>query len=95
MILIDLQKEKKPERRDVRQAAAKVGRRVSARVSDLFKPKKVETSTQAKVDDQPPKIEEHAPVEPLENPAAGEAPALAEEPKSEVPPAAPVVAATA
>lgn len=55
----------------------------------------METSTQAKVDDQPPKIEEHAPVEPLENPAAGETPAIAEEPKTEVPPAAPVVAATA
>jgi hypothetical protein len=75
--------------------AAKVGRRLSARVSDLFKPKKVESSTQAKVDELPPKIEEHAPVAPLENPAAGEAPAPAEEPKSEVPPAAPVVAAAA
>jgi hypothetical protein len=96
MIFIGLQKEeKKPEKRDVKQQATKVGRRLSARVSDLFKSKRVESSTAAKVDELPPKIEEHDPVAPLENPAAAEAPAPAEEPKSEVPPAAPVVAAAA
>jgi hypothetical protein len=95
--------EKKPvERKDVRQTAVKVGRRLSSRVGDLFKPKKVETATPAKVDENPPKIDEPAPVAPLENPAtattadAPEAtPAIAEEPKVEAPPAAPVVAAAA
>jgi hypothetical protein len=94
VILIGLQKEeKKPEKRDVRQQASKVGRRLSARVSDLFKPKKAESSTAAKVDEHPPKIEEHTPALPLELPAESAAPA--EEPKPEVPPAAPVVAAAA
>lgn len=86
------------ERRDVRQTAAKVGRRLSSRVGDLFKAKKTETTTPAKVDENPPKIDEPAPVAPLENPAsttAETAPAPAEEPKTEVPPAAPVVAAAA
>ncbi len=86
------------ERRDVRQTAAKVGRRLSSRVGDLFKTKKMETTTPAKVDENPPKIDEPAPVAPLENPAsttAETAPAPAEEPKTEVPPAAPVVAAAA
>lgn len=92
MILINLQKEeKKPEKRDAKQSAAKVGRRLSARVTDLFKPKKTESSTAAKIDENPPVIEEQAPVAPL----AVEPPAQAEEPKAEVPPAAPVVAAAA
>ena len=96
MILTGLQKEeKKPEKRDVKQQAAKVSRRLSSRVTELFKSKKAESSTSAKVDEHPPKIEEHAPVAPLEHPAAAETPAPAEEPKPEVPPVAPVVAAAA
>ena len=104
MILIILQKEeKKPEKRDARQTAVKVSRRLSSRVGEFFKPKKAEASTPAKVDENPPKIDEHVPVAPLENPAAPtsieavseETPAPPEEPKPEVPPAAPVVAAAA
>jgi len=104
MILTTLQKEeKKPEKRDAKQTAVKVGRRLSSRVGEFFKPKKTEASTPAKVDENPPKIDEPTPVAPLENPAvptptapvAEEAPTPAEEPKPEVPPAAPVVAATA
>ncbi|KAI0304071.1 hypothetical protein BC826DRAFT_210458 [Russula brevipes] len=78
--------EKKVEKKDVRQTAAKVGRRLSSRVGELFKTKRTDITTQAKVDEQPPKIEEHTPVAPLENPAttaASEAaPAPAEEPKA-------------
>jgi hypothetical protein len=81
----------------------KVGRRLSSRVGDLFKTRKVESTAPPKVDENPPKIDEPAPVAPLENPATaatGDAPeatsaAPAEEPKAEVPPAAPVVAAAA
>lgn len=94
--------EKKVERKDVRQTAAKVGRRLSSRVGDLFKAKKTETVTPAKVDENPPKIDEPAPVAPLENPATATAaettegaPAPTEEPKAEVPPATAVVAAAA
>lgn len=60
------------------------------------------------MDENPPKIDEPAPVAPLENPATatGDAPEAAsasaaatapaaDEPKAEVPPAAPVVAAAA
>jgi len=87
----------------------KVGRRLSSRVGELFKSKKIESTVPAKVDENPPKIDEPAPVAPLENPASttatGDAsevapapdvaPAPAEEPKADVPPAAPVVAAAA
>ena len=80
----------------------KVGRRLSSRVGELFKSRKVEPTAPPKVDENPPKIDEPAPVAPLENPATtatGDAPeatsAAAEEPKAEVPPAAPVVAAAA
>lgn len=82
--------------------AAKVGRRLSARVGDLFKARaKTEVAAPAKVDEHPPKIDEPEPVAPLENPATGDAPAApaetkAEEPVAEVAPAtAPVVAAAA
>jgi hypothetical protein len=89
----------KEEKKDVRQTAVKVGRRLSSRVGEFFKPKRTEITTPAKVDEQPPKIEEHIPVAPLEDPAttaASEAaPAPVEEPKAEVPPAAAVVAAAA
>ena len=92
------QKEKKEEKKEEKVKATKVGRRLSARVGDLFKPRHKEPAVPAKVPevDQPPKIEEPAPVAPLENPAAeepaAEAPApAAEEPKPEAP-AAPVAA---
>jgi hypothetical protein len=50
--------------------AAKVGRRLSARVGEFFKTKaKAEPTTPAKVDEHPPKIDEPAPVAPLEHPA--------------------------
>jgi hypothetical protein len=101
-LTVSQKEEKKVERRDVRQSAAKVGRRLSSRVGELFKPKKLETTTPAKVDENPPKIDEPAPVAPLENPAttttvdASEAaPARVDEPKAEAPPVAPVVAAAA
>ena len=91
-----LQKVEKKEEKP--KAASKVGRRLSARVGDLFKPRHKEPAVPAKVPevDAPPKIEEPAPVAPLENPAAeepaAEAPApAAEEPKPEAP-AAPVAA---
>jgi hypothetical protein len=65
----------------------------------LFKVKKAETTTPAKVDENPPKIDEPAPVAPLEHPATTTAtdatPAPVEEPKVEAPPAAAVVAAAA
>jgi len=50
----------------------KISRRLSARVGDLFKPKSKQPSesTPAKVEENPPKIDEPAPVAPLENPAA-------------------------
>ena len=97
LIVIDgvSQKEEKPK-------SPKIGRRLSARVGDFFKPKpKAEHNTPPKVEENPPKIEEPTPVAPLENPAAeateatpAAAPA-SEEPKVEAPPAAPVVAAAA
>lgn len=102
-LTISQKEEKKVERKDVRQTAVKVGRRLSSRVGELFRPKKVESTAPPKVDENPPKIDEPTPVAPLENPAttatgdAAEATsaAPAEEPKAEVPPAAPVVAAAA
>jgi hypothetical protein len=94
-LIVSQKEEKKPEKRELRQTAAKVGRRLSSRVGELFKPKKTETATPAKVDENPPKIDEPAPVAPLEHPATEAAPAPVEEPKPEVPPAAPVVAAAA
>lgn len=104
-LTVSQKEEKRVERKDVRQTAVKVGRRLSSRVGDLFKSKKVESAVPSKVDENPPKIDEPTPVAPLENPATsatGEAAsasaaaaAPAEEPKAEVPPAAPVVAAAA
>jgi hypothetical protein len=103
-LTVSQKEEKKYERKDVRQTAVKVGRRLSSRVGELFKSRKVEPTAPPKVDENPPKIDEPAPVAPLENPATatGDAPeatsaavTTAEEPKAEVPPAAPVVAAAA
>lgn len=82
----------------------KVARRLSARVGDFFKQKsKPEVTTPAKVDEHPPKIDEPAPVAPLENPASeatAEAPAVVAETKVDesteaAPAAAPVVVAAA
>jgi len=109
-LTVSQKEEKRVERKDVRQTAVKVGRRLSSRVNELFKSKKVESTAPPKVDENPPKIDEPAPVAPLENPAttatgdaaeatsapaAAAAPAPAEEPKADVPPVAPVVAAAA
>jgi len=107
-LTVSQKEEKRFERKDVRQTAVKVGRRLSSRVNELFKTKKVESAAPPKVDENPPKIDEPAPVAPLENPAttAGDAPEATsapaaapapaeEQPKAEVPPAAPVVAAAA
>jgi hypothetical protein len=53
-----LQKEQKEEkevqRKDVRQTAVKVGRRLSSRVNESFKPKIIEAAAPAKVDENPP-----------------------------------------
>ena len=83
------QKEEKKEEKVSKPS--KVGRRLSARVGDFFKPKpKAEVSTPAKVDEHPPKIDEPSPVAPLENPASE--PATSQEPAK---PEATVVAAAA
>lgn len=103
-LTISQKEEKKADRKDVKQSAVKVGRRLSSRVGEFFKPRKPESTAPAKVDENPPKIDEPTPVAPLENPATTTAEAVsaptpvvaAEEPKpAEVPPAAPVVAAAA
>jgi len=74
--------------------AMKIGRRLSARVGDLFSAKKkTEVQTPAKVDELPPKIEEPVRVAPLENPASEAA--KVEEPAKPVEVAAPVVTAAA
>lgn len=91
------------EKKEKETRAAKVGRRLSARVGDLFKHKTKEVSTPAKVDEHPPKIDEPTPVAPLENPASSEAaPAEAPapivedaEPAEPAPVVAPLVAAAA
>lgn len=106
-ILIDTSFQKE-EAKEAKPKSPKVSRRLSARVTDFFKVRtKSETPATAKVEENPPKIEEPAPVAPLENPADGETAAPAKEepkeeaapveeaPKVEAPPAAPVVAAAA
>jgi hypothetical protein len=105
LALTVLQKEsskgKKAERTDARQAAVKVGRRLSSRLGDIFKPRKFETATPAKVDENPPTIASPPPVAPLEDPAtatsadnSNSAPPPGE-PKTEALPVVPVVAAAA
>jgi hypothetical protein len=83
----------------VDEKKAKVGRRISARVTDFFKIKKQEVNTPAKVDENPPVIDEPAPLPPLENPATdAPAPVPAEAPvevSEPAPAAAPVIAAAA
>lgn len=83
------------EKKDVK--ATKVSRRISARVTDFFKIKKQEVNTPAKVDENPPVIDEPTPLPPLENPAT-DAPASTEPPAEASEPApavAPVIAAAA
>jgi hypothetical protein len=70
-------------------AAAKVTRRLSARVGDLFKskPKHDHEARSPKVDEEPPKLDEPTPAAPLENPAEDattEAAAVEETPKTEL-----------
>lgn len=56
-------------RKESTPKAIKVGRRLSSRVGNFFKPKRQEdVTTPAKVDENPPKIDEPEPVAPLENP---------------------------
>jgi 5,10-methylenetetrahydrofolate reductase len=98
LVLIISQKEEKKVR-DARQSAVKVGRRLSSRVVELFKPKKLESQTTAKVDENPPILDQPAVVAPLENPATTTSvdPTTTDaiQANTEVPPAAPVVAAAA
>lgn len=89
------QKEEKPK-------SPKVGRRLSARVGDFFKPKARAEPSTPKVEENPPKLAESEPIAPLENPAVEEAAAEStpasvpsEEVKAEAPPASAVVAAAA
>jgi len=78
----------------VEAKASKVGRRLSARVGDFFRPKaKTELTTPAKVDEHPPRIEKPEEIGPLDNPATEAA--KAEEAAKPVEAATPVVAATA
>jgi hypothetical protein len=72
----ELKEEPKTKKEKSPSAAAKVSRRLSARVGDFFKAKKHDdkatAATSPKVDEEAPKLEEPAPVAPLENPAAEE-----------------------
>lgn len=79
----------------VEAKASKVGRRLSARVGDFFRPNKTraELTTPAKVDEHPPRIEKPEEIGPLDNPATEAA--KAEEAAKPVEAATPVVAATA
>jgi hypothetical protein len=103
---LSVYQDEKPKEDKLRPS--RVARRLSARVGDFFKQKpKHEVSTPAKVDEHPPKIDEPAPVAPLENPAsepaaapaaADSAPVATEEPAKPLEPviaATPVVAAAA
>ncbi|OJA14881.1 hypothetical protein AZE42_00801, partial [Rhizopogon vesiculosus] len=87
----------KEDKKEKENRAAKVGRRLSARVGELFKSKTKEVSPPAKVDEHPPKIDEPAPVAPLEDPASSEAaaPVVEDVPAEPAPVVAPMVAATA
>lgn len=82
------EEEKKEEKKEEKEekggrSPLKISRRLSARVGEFFKPRSKEVNHPVKVDEAPPKIEEPAPVAPLENPAADSTPATAEEPKKE------------
>jgi hypothetical protein len=84
-LLTRWQDEKKEDKDTLK---AKLGRRFSARFVGMFNKTKVEVDTPAKVDEHPPKIDEPAPVAPLENPAS-------ESPAAVPPEATPVVATVA
>jgi len=85
--------EKTTAAKEEKVKAQKLGRRISARVTELFKPKHREESAHpAKVDENPPVIEEPAPVAPLET--SVEAPE-SNAPESAAHPATPSVAAAA
>lgn len=78
----------------------KVGRRLSARVTDLFKPKAKEASTASststpKVEEAAPQLEEPAPVAPLGETAAVEEVPVVAAVVVEAPPVTPAVAAAA
>lgn len=95
-----VEEKKEKDAKDVK--ALKVSRRISARVTDFFKIKKVEVNTPAKVDENPPVIDQPAPLPPLENPATdAPAAAAATEPlavndtSEPAPVATPVIAAAA
>lgn len=92
----DKAKEEKPVQK-AELKALKVGRRLSARVGDLFKSKpKSEVQAPAKVDENPPMIDEPEPVAPLENPASEAVPeAKVEESVKPAEVTTPVIAATA
>ncbi|KAG6376443.1 NOL1/NOP2/sun family-domain-containing protein [Boletus reticuloceps] len=91
--------EKVDEKKEKDVKAMKVSRRISARVTEFFKAKKAEVNAPAKVDENPPVIDQPTPLPPLEHPATDataaattEQPAESSEP---APAAAPVIAATA
>jgi hypothetical protein len=88
-------KEEKPASKELK--AVKVGRRLSTRVGDFFKPKsKSEVTTPPKVAENPPKIDEPKPVAPLENPASEAAKVEDESNKPEVmDPVTPAIVTTA
>jgi len=63
---------------------SKFGSEITERLSGAFgQQKRTHTDSTAKVDEEPPKIKEPAPVAPLENPAADSTPATGEEPRKE------------
>jgi hypothetical protein len=73
---------------------AKIGRRLSARVGDFFKPKsKSEVTTPLRVAENPPMIDVPEPVAPLDNPASEAA--KVEEPSEPAEVTTPVIAAAA
>ncbi|KAF8136710.1 hypothetical protein EV363DRAFT_749909 [Boletus edulis] len=91
--------DKVDEKKEKDVKAMKVSRRISARVTEFFKPKKAEVNAPAKVDENPPVIDQPTPLPPLEHPATDataapttEQPVESSEP---APAAAPVIAAAA
>jgi hypothetical protein len=94
VLIISQKEEKKVKKRDARQSAVKVGRRLSSRVVEFLKTNKADHAVPPKVDENPPKIDKPEPVAPLEHPAVSSAEPTSET-KPEAPPVAPVVAAAA
>ena len=79
----DPPKEEKVERAGPARAVAKVTRRLSQHVSNLWKPGHNQVDPPAKVAEKPPTIKEPTPVAPLENPAADSTPVTGEQPQKE------------